>query len=223
MFVSYNCLEKTVSFRFRTKEGDFMENSTKKTLSIISAIASIILGALEFIAAIANISALDELRDYGYDVDVYEFLYVIDLVMGILLIVFASMTLSQKNRYRKGYSVTILVFLSIILFAQFYSMATSFSGLQIVGLLLILLAFITKIVEMTIKSGQTETEQETKADFNGFYDYQEPTSHPTEAKPTSTSQTIGDKCLEIKHLKDLGIIDEEQYQKAINKVLEGDK
>ena len=200
-----------------------MENPTKKTMSIISAVASIVLGALEIIAAIANISALNELKDYGYDVGGYEFFYLIDLIIGVVLILFASMTLSQKNRYNKKYSVTIIVFLSILLFAQFYSMATSFNGLQVIGLLLILLAFITKIIEMSIKINQTENKEEVKSEIDGICVNQEPVSPTIDVKSTSTSQTIGDKCLELKHLKDLGVINEEQYKEALSKIIENEK
>lgn len=180
-----------------------MENSTKKVMSILSAIGSIIIGALETIAAISNFATLNELQNNGYDVSGYSLLCLIDLTMGILLIVFGSMTASNKYRYSKKLSVTIIVFLSIFIFFQLYNMATAFTGVLVVGLLLMLFAFITKIIEMSIKSDAPV--QQTVA---------------TAEQTTDKVQTVDDKCKELKHLKDLGVIDEEQYQKAIAKLIE---
>lgn len=183
-----------------------MKNSTKKTMSVLSSIGAIILGNLQIISSIYYMALISESPYSSFIV-----FYFIDFVLGVMLLIFACMTFTEKGRFNLPLSITILTILALLLVSQIYNMIKNFTDVQIVGLLIISFSLIVKILEMCIKDSNFTKNQNSQLSINDYND---------SISTYENNLTVDQKIKELKHLKDLGILESEQYEKALKKIID---
>lgn len=200
-------------------------NKTKRGLelgavitALVYCIIALILEIVAFADLIGMISYLrEEYSDYSYMQSTLTG-YVIGFIIGVGLviveIIFACMLLKKpinnsnnfinKESYlqnqlkkRKRIRICFIVFSSILAFFMLINCFQTFKGSSIIGLLIFATIIVLESIAMSMKDFRQDNEI---------------------AKELAVSNsTIESKIAELKHLKELGVIDEEQYKNAVEK------
>lgn len=169
-----------------------MQSSLKKTLSIISAIVNIVAGAIYVLISIYAI--LNCALNIGTPPLVSLLAWIIDIIIGALIVLFASISLLEKFRYKLSLSITLLV-----IFGLWFISAIISGGW--LGAVLSLIAIGLKVAAMVVKD---TTEEKSTNNQN---------------KQVPLQSTLETKIEELKHYKELGIITDEQYEEAVKKAV----
>ena len=176
-----------------------MESSTKKTLCIISALFNIVTGSLYALYTLYILLsyAFQDIYylylNYYYSYATYVSILIIDIVFGALIVLFSSISLFEKYRYKLPLSITLLVFFGL------WSISAIISR-DWLGAVLSFIAIWLKIAAMAVK------------DTNAG----KPNS---QAEQVPVNNSLETKIEELKHFKELGIISEEQYEEAVKKAV----
>lgn len=217
-----------------------MYNKTKRALALTSAILGIIMGAFEIIAGIENILLGADYVGYGYSYSVATGIIiggVIDFLFGIAIIIIASLyckkplLIDGKYVSYKKLNITLLVFDSILFFIYLLNiiMYGTTSALGVIVLILTLVILGMTISTLCLKDNVSETEVVNVAPVTIK---EEPASTEvvlTEVKTEADKEEVAtvleankDEALyttikELKHLKDEGVLSEEEFERAVLK------
>ncbi len=201
-------------------------NKTKRGLEVAAAITALVYCIidliLESIALIKIFHYIEELKNrYGSDYHTYVGItitgYIIGMIIGIALVAielwFACKLIEQSNSIRAdfincleipGYNkkrirIAFIVFSSILAFILLIGQIQSSST---AGGIIPFLIFATVIVLESVSMGMKDVKVENQA---------------RKEVAVTTNLSIEQKIAELKHLKELGVIDEEQYKNAVEK------
>ena len=197
-------------------------NKTKRGLELGASLTALIYCAidlvLEIVAVFQLLELIGELKSiYGdsySEMDGVIAKFIIGIIIGVALVVIELLLACKllkkpaqtENGFedRKGIRITFIVFSSIL--TLFFLIGTSAGlteeGAGILGLLIFVAVISLESVAMSMK------------------DIKEERSAKKEVAIT-TNLSIEQKIAELKHLKELGVIDEEQYKKAVEKIIKG--
>ena len=203
-------------------------NKTKRGLELGAAWTALIYCAIDFILEIIVLSEtfdyIEQLKSY-YGNDYYTYFsstitgYMIGVIIGLVLIImevfFACKLIEESNTIRadfingleipgynkkdvrKKFIVISSILAFILLIGQIQSSA-------ITGGVIAFLVFATVIVLESIAMGMKDVIVENQVKHNDAI---------------TTNLCIEQKIAELKHLKELGVIDEEQYKNAVEKII----
>ena len=202
-------------------------NKTKRGLELGAVITALVYCIIdltfEIIAFADLIDSIDYLKtmDAGYyysyvqsTIIAYTIGFFIGVVLVIIELIFACMLLKKpinnsnnfinKESYlqnqlkkRKRIRICFIVFSSILAFFMLINCFQTFKGSSIIGLLIFATIIVLESIAMSMKDFRQDNEI---------------------AKELAVSNsTIESKIAELKHLKELGVIDEEQYKNAVEK------
>lgn len=201
-------------------------NKTKRGLEVGAAITALVYCIIDlilgFTALIKIFYYIEELKNrYGSDYHTYVGItitgYIIGMIIGIALVAielwFACKLIEQSNSIRAnfincleipGYNkkrirIAFIVFSSILAFILLIGQIQSSST---AGGIITFLIFATVIVLESVSMGMKDVKVENQA---------------RKEVAVTTNLSIEQKIAELKHLKELGVIDEEQYKNAVEK------
>lgn len=192
-------------------------NKTKRGLELGAVLTALIYCAIDLVIEIVSfikiIGELNSLRENypNYYSEVIGTMtgYMIGFFIGVALVVVEvifAIKLIKKPEYtengfksRKGVRITFIVISSILTLIIFIAVAKgSVAGSAIVGILSFIAVIVLESIAMSMKDVK---------DFNPI----------NQEIAVSANIAIGQKIAELKHLKELGVIDEEQYKNAVEK------
>ena len=203
-------------------------NKTKRGLELGAAWTALIFCIIDLLfgttVLIKNFHYIEELKslygsDYYINVGISATGYMIGMIIGIALFVielwFACKLIEESNSIRAdfincleipGYNrkrirVAFIVFSSILAFILLIGQIQSSST---AGGIIAFLIFATVIVLESIAMGMKDVIVEKQVKHNDAI---------------TTNLSIEQKIAELKHLKELGVIDEEQYKNAVEKII----
>ena len=183
-------------------------NTLKRKLDITAAIIALAFYAIDIILEIIGIVAIVELYLYSYYTPTIDAAAIVGIIIAITLlnaILSLAIKLLKRNPInKKGIRIAFLVVTSIMLLFLLISIISIFSVLSLL-FIFCLIAIIT-LVSISIAQGENNGDAvKTKI---------KETAYKTKQNPT-----IEDKIAELKHLLELGVINEEQYETAVNKAV----
>ncbi len=216
-----------------------MYNKTKYLTSMIGAILAIVLGSLILVSALINFIVLfDTCATAGrlhIEIPAEEIFAVfagltIRAVIGAIVLTFGIRTVRkpwQMTAYKsnkkiwvyseKSKDITLIIFGGIMFF--FGIMAGShadrvlwirnISWLQWIQNILSLGVFVLKLISVCINGDKYEYEPSTVLQ-----------TQSTQKTSITAQNSLENKIKELKHLRDLGVVDEEQYKKSVAKIIE---
>ncbi len=193
-----------------------MYNKTKRGLNLTAAILSIIVGSLEFIGGLVSIITvigLAALMESGGAPVWWTAIIgaVLDIALGVAFVVLGALgckkPVLENGAYKSTKKLDIaMIVLSVILFVfaiVSFALGTA-SVFLIISFILVMVIVGLKIAALCLKDLDGATSAVVKTE--------EPAASP---KPL----TIEGKINELKHLKELGVINDEQYNAAVEKVI----
>lgn len=211
-------------------------NKTKRRLQLVSAIISIIIGAITVISCIVLMATIGAIMDAGSTMDpafaeminqvgksfVYAVL-ILAMIFAIALIVCGSLMCpnpDKKNTEYKGLTITLLVLNCLLLLSSIANL-TDASG--ILSLLLCLANVGLLIAVLCIKSEPAKTEQ-TQQVNEGYvpqndFEYEAQPVQQNVVKPAMRA-TGNNKIDAIRKLHEDGVISEEEMKTLIMKELD---
>lgn len=182
----------------------------KKGFNIAANVCAIVLVSLLIIGAIVVLGGAAEF-DVGSGL-------VTGIMVGIILfcvatIVVASLALVKLSKNKAfGFQIAVIVLIGILTILEFVG------GAIVYGILcLIPIAF--EIVAMCLPNKPAGNSVETSVANSTA----EPAAVQDAAVSSAKEQTTDEKIAELKHLKELNVIDEEQYNKAVQSIFDNIK
>ena len=183
-------------------------NNTKRGLELAAAIITIIVSSIMVLGAFVLLSNLNTLEDQVHqaEIDILKGAIIFLLVISVVMIVFGTILCANpvKNgvyKPRVGISITLLVLLGLVAVLEIESplyfafFATPF------GLLL---------ASLCMK--QPKTEEKDNKEGISF--------QPQEFNLNNNLNSDFDEQLrKLKDLRDMGVLDEEQYKQAVDKII----
>ncbi len=185
-------------------------NSTKRNVDLTSAILGIIIGSLEAIGALVVLISSAVLCS-GYDfTSLGAILFMVALldIAFCLSFILIGAKLCKKPKVidgvvvsRKGLDVALLVLSAVYILFSIICFAVGNAGaIVVINLILSLVTLALKIVSLNLK--ETKVPQEKNENII-----------------ESNKDSIDAKIAELKHLKELGVITDEQYNIAVEKII----
>lgn len=176
-----------------------IKNRTKKAFELTAAIIALVLCAIDLIVGINTIISL--VKYYNY----YSPEYIIGFILGFALVVaeliltiLILINISSNNK--KGIRVAFIVISSVLSFFLLVSVSTGDTS-SIYFMILFVLVIIFESISLGMKETTTESQAQQKD------------------STSKTASSIDEKVIELKHLLELGVISQEQYEAAIEKTI----
>lgn len=185
----------------------------KKGFNLAANIIAIVLMGIMIVGAIILLGTLSELSSYGYD---YNYSLAVGPLMGItvglLLFCIATVIISALAIYKGNHGDAVGLKVAVIVLIGIVAVLEFIGGGVVYGVLcLIPIGF--EIASLCVKNAPA---QQTSATAN--------TTHVEPAKPAETAapkaSSVDEKIAELKHMKELHVIDDEQYDKAVKALIE---
>ena len=194
-------------------------NKTKRGLELGAALTALVYCAIdlifEIIAFVDIVKVIDYFRSfYGDDYKKYMNEATTALLMGTIIgitlviieLVFACKLLKKPEQTENGFKnmkkirITFLIFSSILAAVFLCGISTGFSevGIGILAFLIFATVIVLESIAMSMKDVKVEGQAKKEV-------------------IVTTNLSIEQKIAELKHLKELGVIDEEQYKNAVEK------
>lgn len=120
----------------------------------------------------------------------YDKIIFINIFIDILLIILATMALCKKYYLSTVLVIAVLIILSLLFIFQFYGVLINYKPFFIFKMLLIFITLSLKVLELC------------------FTD-----------KNALKGKSLGSKIQELKYLKDIGVINDEQYAIAVSDII----
>lgn len=180
-------------------------NHTKRNLELTAAIMALVYCAVDLLIELIGISTLIEYASY---LESYLGPFIVALVVAVVLLITelilaAKLIPNKPSKNKKGLRIAFIVFTSILIIFLFISLfSETISAFTVLGLLLFIAVLVLETVSMKMKDEIPDPAKE------------EPVATTTE------TATIEEKVKELKHLLDLGVISQEQYESAVNKAVQ---
>ncbi len=197
-----------------------MYNKTKRAFDVTAAVLSIVGGGLVALSCLIEFGAL---RSYTYlynvSLAVVVAVILVMLAIAIAIIVIGSMLCKKPTKvndvYPKNLGLNITLITLLALFTVLFLL--SIDGILYFFIFGTALGF--KITTLCLRSEVPDPPVVEQPAEPQVAVEVAPAQIPTEIPAPAPTLTVEEKIAELKRLKELGVLDDEQYAKAIEKII----
>ncbi len=195
-----------------------MYNKTKYALNLTAAILCIVIGALELIGGVVTLIASIGLSGAATEAGVTSLVIIVlvcsilDICLGVVFVMLGAKGCKKPIKVNDVYpstkklDATMIVFFSIMIVLGLFSFVlSSASVFLIISFILALGGLGIKIAAMCLKNSVDDNVVEVGT--------------PTLKREKAVSNSIEEKIAELKHLKELCVITDEQYDLAVEGII----
>lgn len=175
----------------------------KKAFNLVANIGAIVLISILLLGLLGSCMMLSDIASPGdLDASVFYLVIVFLILLCTATIVLAALALAKCNNGKaRGLQIAVTVLVCIVAILAFLGSSSGNAAVIVYGVLcLVVVGF--EIAAMCVKSAQKEAPQPN-----------------TDASAAQKQYTVDEKIAELKHLKELNAITEEQYETAINSII----
>ncbi len=214
-----------------------MYNKTKRAFDLVAAIISIVGGSIITLICLIGLATVNTLSSavggitdstdlislYGFGTLVVVIALLIVIALGLTVVILGAMLCKKPVKVngvypkRKGLNITLIVFLGILTLNYINSPLLFLTFAAALGF---------KITAMCLKAEVEASATPVAEEPFEFTPAQvateiapAQTAAPAPAPAQAPAMTIDEKIKELKKLKELGVLDDEQYNAAIEKII----